>query len=200
MDKQTWIQLWYVPLSTATLTIAQVLAVSSACTTSSGGGGGTGGGGSGGTVAVPIPISDVSGLRLALAAKPNIGTSYNRSTAAWIDSSGNIGSIPGNPTDCVKVNGTSGPYGSGSSASVAFVDAEVPSGTLNGANLTFSLSLTPLGAQPRTLPEWRSHGRRRGLLFVGEYCDIFHDRHASVERCVACVLSNRRFHSERYIR
>jgi hypothetical protein len=138
----TWTQLWYVPLSTATLTIAQVLTFSSACTTSSGGGG-TGGGGSGGTVAVPIPISDVSGLSVALAAKPNMGTSYNRSTTAWIDSSGNIGSIPGNPTDCVKVNGTSGACGSSSSAGVAFVDAEVPSGALNGTNLTFNLSQTP---------------------------------------------------------
>ena len=105
----TWTQLWYVPLATATLTIAEVLTVSTACTTSSGGGGGTGGGGSGSTVAVPIPISDVSGLSVALAAKTNMGASYNPSTTAWIDSSGNIGSIPGNSTDCVKVNGTSGP-------------------------------------------------------------------------------------------
>ncbi len=140
----TWTQLWYVPLSTATLTIAEVLTVSSGCTTSTGGGSGGGtGGGSGGTVTVPIPISDVSGLSVALAAKPNMGTSYNPSTTAWIDSSGNIGSIPGNPTDCVKVNGTSGPCGSSSSLGVAFVDAEVPSGTLNGTNLTFNLSQTP---------------------------------------------------------
>lgn len=139
----TWTQLWYVPLSTATLTIVEVLTVSSGCTTSSGGGSGGGTGGSGGTITVPIPISDVSGLSLALAAKPNMSTTYNPSTTAWIDSFGNVGSIPGNPTDCVKVNGTSGPCGSGSSLSVAFVDAETPSGTLNGTNLTFNLSQTP---------------------------------------------------------
>ena len=140
----TWTQLWYVPLSTATLTIAEVLTVSSGCTSSSGGGSSGGSGGSGGAITVPIPISDVSGLAAALAAKPNMGTSYNRSTTAWIDSSGNIGSIPGNATDCVKVNGTSGPCGSASSSiSVAFVDAEVPSGTVNGTNLTFNLAQTP---------------------------------------------------------
>src|SRR5271167_2781290 len=38
----TWTQLWYVPLSTATLTISQVLTVSSGCASS--GGGGAGGG------------------------------------------------------------------------------------------------------------------------------------------------------------
>ncbi|MGA7412270.1 MAG: hypothetical protein WBW33_17465 [Bryobacteraceae bacterium] len=141
--KTTWTQLWYVPMSISTLTIAQVLTVSSACTGSSGGGGGTGGGGNGGTVAVPIPISDVSGLSVVLAAKPSMGAIYNRSTTAWIDSSGNIGSIPGNATDCVKVNGTSGPCGNGSSNGAAFIDAEVPSGTLNGSNLIFNLSQTP---------------------------------------------------------
>src|SRR5277367_553443 len=80
-----WVQLWYVPPSTATLTIAQVLTVSSGCTSSGGPGGGSGGG-SGGTLSVPIPISDVTGLSAALAAKPNMGSSYNNSTTAWIDS------------------------------------------------------------------------------------------------------------------
>jgi len=142
----TWTQLWYVPLSTATLTISQVLTVSSGCASSGGGGAGGGsGGGSGGTITLPIPISDVTGLSAALAAKPNMGVSYNNSTTAWIDGSGNIGSIPGNATDCVHVNGTSGPCGSSgtSSVSAVFVDAEVPSGTLNGSNLTFSLSQAP---------------------------------------------------------
>ena len=84
----------------------------------------------------------MSGLSVALAAKTNMGTSYSPSPTAWIDTSGNIGSIPGNPTDCVKVNGTSGPCSSGSSGS-AFVDAEVPSGAMNGTNMTFNLAQTP---------------------------------------------------------
>src|SRR5208283_3416175 len=75
-----WTQLWYVPMSMTTLTIAQVLTVSSGCT-SNGGSGGSGGS-SGGTVTIPIPIADVSGLTAALAAKPNMSTVYNNSTTA----------------------------------------------------------------------------------------------------------------------
>lgn len=67
---------------------------------------------SGGSITLPIPVSDVANLSNLLAAKPNIGTSYTPGSAAIIDSSGNIGSVAGNPTNCVLVNGTSAPCAS----------------------------------------------------------------------------------------
>ena len=98
-----------------------------------------------GSVVLPLQISQVSGLTSALAQKPNMSTTYNSSSAAWIDSSGNIGSVSGNATDCVHVNGSSGPCGSGGGTTVSatFVDGETPAGVINGINPTFNLAQAP---------------------------------------------------------
>jgi hypothetical protein len=98
-----------------------------------------------GSVTLPLQISQVSGLATTLAQKPNMGTSYSPSAAAWIDASGNIGAVTGNPTNCVYVNGTSGACGSGggNTVSVAFIDAATPSGLVNGINNTFTLAQAP---------------------------------------------------------
>jgi hypothetical protein len=58
------------------------------------------------------------------------------------DAQGLIDSVSGNPTDCVYVNGSSGPCGSGSGA-YSFMDGDVPSGAVNGSNSLFTLSAVP---------------------------------------------------------
>jgi hypothetical protein len=138
-DGQTrWTQLWYVPPSNVTLTINQVTKISSGCTP-----GGDSGGDSG-TVTLPIQMTDVTGLTAALAGKPNKSSTYSAGHAAVVDGAGNLSTAAGSSGDCVHVDGSTGPCGSGSgSLNVAFVDGETPSGTLDGTNLTFTLSQAP---------------------------------------------------------
>jgi hypothetical protein len=84
--------------------------------------------------------SDVLGLVNDLTERPIKGTGYTPSHAAFINSSGAVDAVIGSPSDCVRVDGTSGPCGS---FVVLFVDAEVPGGVVDGANASFSLSFAP---------------------------------------------------------
>jgi hypothetical protein len=125
---------WGVPPSTVALTIAELVVTMS----------------SPGGVIVPVgedttvTISDVVGLANELSARPVMGVGFTASRAAVIDSTGAISAAAGDPSDCVLVDGTSGPCGSASS--VTFVDAEVPGGTVDGSNTQFSLSQSPAPA------------------------------------------------------
>jgi hypothetical protein len=94
----------------------------------------------------PIPESGVIGLLADLAARPLSGAAYAPAHAAMIDSTGVLEAVSGNVTDCVHVDGSSGPCGTAGSGTAGpnFTDAEVPAGALNGANVSFTVSAVPL--------------------------------------------------------
>lgn len=88
-----------------------------------------------------IPESSVINLVSDLGARPVEGPLFVPGRAAIIDSMGAIDGASGNLSACLHVDGSSGPCGT----SPAFVDEEVPAGTVNGSNATFttSASATP---------------------------------------------------------
>ena len=90
-----------------------------------------------------IEIPDVVGLEEALALRPVKGASYAPSRAAYIGASGALEGVSGNLSDCVRVDGTSGPCGTGGSSAPGFTDAETPAGLINGSNVTFTLADAP---------------------------------------------------------
>ena len=91
--------------------------------------------------AATIPESSVINLVSDLGARPVEGPLFVAGRAAIIDSMGAIDGASGNLSACLHVDGSSGPCGT----SPAFVDEEVPAGTVNGSNATFttSASATP---------------------------------------------------------
>ncbi len=100
--------------------------------------------GSAPTVVTVIAIADVTGLQNALNIRPSLGTGFAVSRSAVINATGAIDGAVGNLSDCLHVDGTSGPCGTGSSSSSAtFIDGETPSGTLDGANASFTLANAP---------------------------------------------------------
>jgi hypothetical protein len=88
----------------------------------------------------PIQESDVVGLVGDLGLRAVKGPGFSAGRAASINASGGIEAVFGNPSDCVFVDGTSGPCGG---AGPVFADGEVPGGTLDGTNGTFTLANTP---------------------------------------------------------
>jgi hypothetical protein len=87
-----------------------------------------------------ITIGDVTGLQSALNVRPAIGTSFSISRSAVIDATGAIDGATGNLSDCLHVDGTSGPC---ASVSTTFVDGEAPAGTINGSSAVFTLANVP---------------------------------------------------------
>ena len=65
--------------------------------------------------------------------RPARGAGWVPNRAAVIGSSGALEAVAGNGTDCVRVDGTSGPCG----RSTTIIDGEIPSGAINGANTMF---------------------------------------------------------------
>jgi hypothetical protein len=114
----TFTETWQVPPSSTPLTLSQVRQPAGTGTGSTGTGstGGSTGTDTGSTITLPLPITQVSGLSAALA---TINSSISTLSTA-------VNNIP-----------------STSVSGVAFVDAEVPSGAINGTNGVFSLSKTP---------------------------------------------------------
>lgn len=109
-----------------------------------------------GGVAAPaedIEIGDVVGLTEALDVRTVKGINYLPSRAAVISATGELEAASGSLTDCLRVDGTSGACGTGGTA-IGFVDAEVPSGTIDGVNTTFSLSEAP--SPPTSLRVYRN--------------------------------------------
>lgn len=92
-----------------------------------------------------IGISDVAGLAEALEARAAKGASYLPGRAVFINGSGELEAVAGNPYDCVRVDGSSGPCGSaaGGGYGGTFVDAETPAGVVDGSNTMFTLSIAP---------------------------------------------------------
>jgi hypothetical protein len=123
-------ELWAVPASTQPVRLRDVR-VGASTVTSPDTGTGTG----------TIDESGVVGLTADLAARPIKGPGYAVSRAAIVNATGGLESASGVATDCVRVDGSSGPCGGGQGAS--FVDAESPSGIVDGANTQFALSALP---------------------------------------------------------
>jgi hypothetical protein len=124
-------QVWAVPPGTVTLRVRDVLV-------------------SQGTVVGPapvttlIPISGVTGLQNELTIRPQEGVGFTLGRAAVINTSGQIDGATGNLSDCVRVDGSSGPCGSGSGGLLpSFSDDETPAGGINGSNATFTLAFAP---------------------------------------------------------
>jgi hypothetical protein len=105
-----------------------------------------------------IPESNVIGLVADLAARPVKGAGYAPSRAVYADASGALEVVIGNLGDCVRVDGTAGPCGSGGgSTGPGFVDFETPAGLVNGTNTVFTLANPPSPASSLAL-------YRNGLL------------------------------------
>ncbi len=117
--------------------------------------------GSAPAAATIITIGDVTGLQSALNVRPASGTAFTISRSAVIDATGAIDGATGNLTDCLHVDGTSGPC---ASVSTTFVDGEVPAGAINGSNAAFVLANVP--NPPTSLALFRN-----GLLLTqgGDY-------------------------------
>ncbi len=94
------------------------------------------------TGATSIPESSVVGLVADLGARPLAAPGFAPGHAAMIDSSGQVDAVVGNPADCVYVDGTSGPCGSGG-VGYNFVDGDSPAGVIDGSNTTFTLNGVP---------------------------------------------------------
>ena len=86
-----------------------------------------------------LTIGDVPGLTEALNIRPTKGIVYVPSRAAVIGAAGELESAAGTLDDCIRVDGTTGPCGTG----VSFIDGEAPTGAINGVNTSFTLAGTP---------------------------------------------------------
>jgi hypothetical protein len=110
-------------------------------------------GGSDATDTTVITEPSVVGLVADLGARPLAAPGFSPGHVAVINSSGQVDSVVGNPSDCVYVNGASGPCGSGGGGGSAynFVDGDSPIGTINGSNASFMLSGIPSPASSLAL-------------------------------------------------
>ena len=92
----------------------------------------------------PVQIGDVIGLANELEVRPMHGVGYTLGRAAVINFSGQIDGASGSLSDCVHVDGSSGPCGGGGGGvGGAFADGETPAGTVNSSNTTFVLTHVP---------------------------------------------------------
>lgn len=104
--------------------------------------------GSVGADTVTVQEADVVGLISDLGARPLKGPGYAAGRVAFVNSSGSIETVTGAPTDCVRVDGTSGPCGG---TPPGFVDGDTPAGLVDGANTAFTLSGEPNPAASLTV-------------------------------------------------
>lgn len=92
------------------------------------------------TVVNTMQESDITGLISDLGSRPLKGPGYAVGRVAYVNPAGAIETVTGTPTDCVRVDGSSGPCGG---TQPNFVDAEAPAGLVDGANTLFALSGVP---------------------------------------------------------
>ena len=88
----------------------------------------------------PVQETDVIGLISDLGARPLKGPAYAAGRVAFVNPTGALETVTGSPSDCVRVDGTSGPCGG---ALPGFTDNEAPAGLVDGANTSFVLSAVP---------------------------------------------------------
>lgn len=125
---------WAVPAAARPLRVRDVRVAAS---------GGTWTGGSVGSetgTTGPVQESDVVGLVADLGARPVKGPGFAAGRVAVVSSAGLLDSVSGAATDCVRVDGSSGPCGS---TPPAFVDGDAPTGIVDGANATFQIAAAP---------------------------------------------------------
>ena len=102
--------------------------------------------GPGGVVApgAVVAIGEVTGLRTELDLRPSKGANYSPNRAAIINGFGAVDAAIGSPADCLRVDGSTGPCGGGTTGStLRFVDGEHPAGAINGVNTAFKLTGEP---------------------------------------------------------
>ena len=88
----------------------------------------------------PIQETDIVGLTGDLGLRPVKGPGYSAGRTAMINQDGELEAVIGNPSDCVMVDGSTGPCGGGGPQ---FVDLEVPGGVVDGVNANFTLANPP---------------------------------------------------------
>jgi hypothetical protein len=127
-----FMQVWAVPPSTVTLRIRDVLVSQGAIVGPP-------------PVTSPVQITDVTGLQNELTIRPMKGIGFAIGRAAVINQAGQIDGAAGTLSDCVRVDGSSGPCGTGSGGGLTpnFVDSEIPQGLVNAVNTVFTLSFGP---------------------------------------------------------
>jgi len=155
---------WAVPPSTSSLRVRDVrlapgTVTGSAPTPTSPPGTGTSGSSTPPGQSTSLQISDINGLQSALNIRVAQGAGFTISRAAVINSAGALDGATGNLADCVHVDGTTGACGSSGSGGGGtyvgtFVDAEYPSGAMNGTNAVFTLASGP--APPSSLAIFRN--------------------------------------------
>jgi hypothetical protein len=119
---------WSVPASVQPLRVRDVRIASTA--------------GSGSEVAADTSVSEsaVVGLLSDLGARPVKGPGFAAGRVAVVDSAGMLESASGTASDCLHVDGSSGPCGD---SGPAFVDGEAPGGIVDGSNAVFTLAALP---------------------------------------------------------
>jgi hypothetical protein len=122
---------WAVPASATPLHVRDVRIVVTGASTS---------GGNTGADTGTLVESQITGLISDLGARPVKGPGYAAGRVALVNSSGAIESVIGNASDCVRVDGSSGPCGG---TAPSFVDSDSPSGIVDGSNLVFNLAAQP---------------------------------------------------------
>ncbi len=123
---------WSVPASTVTLRVRDVRVDPNA----PGNPGGT-------TGPASIAETQVTGLSGDLILRPIKGSGYSPGRTAVINDAGEVESVAGNPSDCVRVNGTAATCFD-TAALASFIDAETPAGVIDSVNTSFTLANPPL--------------------------------------------------------
>jgi hypothetical protein len=100
------------------------------------------------TGAPTVQESDVAGLVADLGARPLKGPGYAAGRVAVVNATGMVESVTGSASDCVHVDGSSGPCGG---AQPGFVDGDSLTGIVDGANTNFALSAVPQPASSLAL-------------------------------------------------
>jgi hypothetical protein len=131
---------WAVPSSTQPLRVRDVRVAATGAASSDTTGGGTSTG--------PVQESDIPGLISDLGARPLKGPAYAAGRVAYVNPSGAMETVTGTPTDCVRVDGSSGPCGG---TQPNFMDNDAPAGLVDGANTSFTLSGAPVPATSLTV-------------------------------------------------
>ncbi len=131
---------WSVPTSPTPLRLRDVRVAAGSSATGTAPSPDTGGGSGSVSSTTPIPESQVTGLIGDLGARPIKGPAFAAGRTAVVDGSGLVESATGNATDCMHVDGSSGPCGGGAPT---FVDGDLPTGIVDGSNGTFTLTAVP---------------------------------------------------------
>jgi hypothetical protein len=121
---------WAVPASAHPLRVRDVRVASA-----------TGGSGTGDIAAdTTVSESAVVGLLGDLGSRPVKGPGFSAGRVVVVDSAGMLESVSGTGSDCLHVDGSSGPC---SDSSPSFVDGETPTGIVDGSNGVFTLGALP---------------------------------------------------------